>query len=112
MPKVVHYLSKDGTDRFDRWFRRQTPEARARIQTRIDRMELGNFGDHRSVGQGVSELRISFGAGYRLYYGRDGEEIVVLLAGGTKQRQDRDIAEARADWRAYKEEKRDAGTGA
>ena len=112
MPRVVHYLSEDGTDRFDRWFRRQTAEARARIQTRIDRMELGNFGDHRSVGQGVSEIRIGFGPGYRLYYGRDGADLVVLRAGGTKQRQAKDIADAREDWRAYKEEKRDAGTGA
>ena len=112
MPRVVHYLSEDGADRFDRWFRRQTPEVRARIQTRIDRIELGNFGDHRGVGQGVSEIRIGFGPGYRLYYGRDGEDLVVLLAGGTKQQQARDIADARGDWRAYKKEKRDAGTGA
>ena len=112
MPKIAHYLSKDGTDRFDRWFRRQTPETRARIQTRIDRMELGNFGDHRSVGQGVSELRIGFGPGYRLYYGRDGDELVLLLSGGTKKRQAKDIADARQDWRAYREEKRDARTRA
>ena len=67
-----------------------------RIQTRIDRVELGNFGDHKGVGKGVSELRIDFGRGYRVYYGADGEELVILLASGTTQRQPRDIATAQA----------------
>lgn len=78
----------------------------ARIQTRIDRVELGNFGDRKRVGRGVSELRIDFGPGYRVYYGSDGEELVILLAGGTKKLQARDIATAKACWRAYQQEKR------
>ena len=105
---VLHYVSEDGTDYFDIWLRRQSPETRARVQTRIDRIELGNFGDHKSVGRGVSEVRIDFGVGYRLYYGRDGEEIVILLGAGTKNRQARDIAMAQTRWQAYRQEKRNA----
>ena len=71
-------------------------------------MELGNFGDHKSVGEGVYELRIDFGPGYRVHYGRDGDKFVILLVGGTKKRQGRDIAAARNYWSAYKQEKRDA----
>ena len=108
MVRVLHYVAEDGTDYFDAWFRTQSPQVRARIQTRIDRMELGNFGDHRSVGAGVSELRIAFGPGYRLYYGREGNTLVVLLGGGTKARQARDIATAQACWQAYKQERRHA----
>ena len=108
MVRVVHYVSEDGTDYFDAWLRTQSPQARARIQTRIDRMELGNFGDHKSVGGGVSELRIAFGPGYRLYYGREGDTLVILLGGGTKVRQARDIDAAQARWQAYKQETRHA----
>ena len=108
MVRVVHYVSEDGTDYFDKWFRNQSPEGRARVQTRIDRIELGSFGDHKSVGEGVSELRIDFGPGYRLYYGRDGDALVILLGGGTKKRQACDIANAQTHWKAYKQEKRNA----
>ena len=68
-------------------------------------MELGNFGDHKSVGGGVSELRIDFGPGYRLYYGREGETLVILLGGGVKKGQAANIKSARLRWQAYKEEK-------
>ena len=108
MIEVLHYVSEDGADHFDRWFRNQSSDARARIQARIDRVELGNFGDHKSVGEGVFELRIDFGPGYRVYYGRDGDKLVILLVGGTKKRQAHDIAAARNHWSAYKQEKRDA----
>ena len=106
--QVVHYVSEEGTDHFDSWFRTQSPEARARVQTRIDRLELGSLGDHKSVGEGVSELRIDFGPGSRLYYGREGTALVILLGGGTKARQARDIAMAQTYWKAYKQEKRHA----
>ena len=108
MIKVVHYVSEDGTDSFDTWFGNLSSEARARVQTRIDRVELGNFGDRRSVGEGVCELRIDFGPGYRVYYGRDGQKLVILLGGGTKKRQADDIVRAQGFWKAYKEEKRNA----
>ena len=68
-------------------------------------MRRGNFGDHKRLGSGIAELRIDYGPGYRLYYGRDGRDIVVLLVGGTKKRQSRDIDRARSLWRAYRAEK-------
>ena len=105
MHRVVHYVSEDGTDHFDRWFRKQSPETRARAQTRIDRIELGNFGDHRSVGGGVFELRIDYGPGYRLYYGCDGDDLVILLGAGSKKRQPGAIHQAQARWKAYKRER-------
>lgn len=108
MLRIVRYVTDDGADTFDSWFRSQTPEVRARVQTRLDRIELGNFGDHRGVGQGVFELRVDVGPGYRVYYGRDGNDLVVLLVGGTKKRQARDIATARSLWKAYIREKRNA----
>ncbi len=61
MITVVHYVGDDGTDYFDQWLRKQSPDTRGRIQTRIDRIELGNLGDRKSVGKGVFELRIHFG---------------------------------------------------
>ena len=103
--RVTHHIGDNGKDRFGAWLRRLAPQARARVQTRIDRIEIGNFGDYRSVDQGVFELRIHFGPGYRVYYGREGDTLVILLGGGSKRNQDRDIAIAQADWKAYKQEK-------
>ena len=109
--KIVRYVTADGEDRFDAWLRLQSAEIRARVQTRLDRVELGNFGDHRGVGQGVFELRVDRGPGYRIYYGRDGDDLVILLAGGTKKRQTRDIETAHTLWKAYRQEKRHARQG-
>jgi len=81
------------TRRFKTWFDRlQDLRARARIQVRIDRLSLGHPGDTKPVGSGVSEMRIDFGPGYRVYFVRKGAELVVLLAGGDKDSQTRDIA--------------------
>jgi putative addiction module killer protein len=83
------------TDSFDSWFARlKDRNAKARIQMRIDRAEDGNFGDCAAVGEGVSEMRIHFGPGYRVYFTLRGKEIVILLAGGDKSSQDRDIKAA------------------
>ena len=87
------------------WFRKLPLQARSRVQTRLDRIEFGNFGDCKSLGKGGFEIRFQFGPGYRLYFGRDGDELVILLGGGTKKRQARDIIQAQAYWEAYKEEK-------
>ena len=112
MIRVVHYVTAEGFDPFDRWLRRQNTEVRARVQTRIDRIEIGNFGDRHSVGRGVSELRLDFGPGYRVYYGRDGAYVVVLLGGGDKRRQRRDIQQAQAHWYDYQQEQQNAGDSA
>lgn len=103
--RLAQYVGANERNRFDDWFRRLEPQTRARIQTRLDRIELGTLGDYRSVGQGVFEFRIHFGPGYRVYFGRDGDTLVILLGGGSKRRQARDVAHAQADWKAYKREK-------
>lgn len=80
---------------YKRWFRKiRDAQARARILARIRRLSLGNPGDVRPVGEGVSELRIDYGPGYRVYYVQRGKTAVVLLAGGDKDSQDRDIRKA------------------
>jgi putative addiction module killer protein len=92
------------TEVFDMWFEslkdRQTAR---RIQARIDRAEDGNFGDHRAVGEGVSEMRIHHGPGFRVYFTQHGMEIVILLAGGDKSSQTQDIATAHELARQLKE---------
>lgn len=81
-------------------------QARARVLVRLERLELGNFGDCKSVGGGVSELRIDWGPGYRVYFGRDGKAVVVLLCGGDKRKQDADIERAMRLWQEYASRKR------
>lgn len=83
------------TDVFANWFRAlRDRQARARIQVRIDRLQLGLHGNAKPVGEGVSELRIDYGPGYRVYFMRRGRELIILLAGGDKRTQDRDIQRA------------------
>jgi len=83
------------TERFSEWFASlRDRQARSRIQVRIDRAEIGNFGDCRPVGNGVSEMRIHYGPGFRVYFIQRGKALVILLAGGDKQTQDPDIATA------------------
>jgi len=83
------------TEAFSKWLRElRDRQVRARIQTRIDRLQLGLAGDVKSVGEGVSELRIDYGPGYRIYFAQRGRELVVLLAGGDKRTQDTDIKTA------------------
>jgi putative addiction module killer protein len=80
--------------------------ARAKVTTAIARIEQGNLSNVKSVGQGVLEYKIDFGPGYRVYFGRDGDVLVILLCGGTKKRQQRDIEKAIACWQDYKRGKR------
>lgn len=83
------------TETFAKWlFGLRDLRARARIQARIDRMEAGNSGDSKSVGEGVSEMRIDYGPGYRVYFVKRGTELIILLAGGDKSSQAKDIRKA------------------
>ena len=84
------------TEIFTDWFDNlKDRRARARVQARIDRMELGNFGDVAPVGEGVSELRIFYGPGYRVYFVQRGSTVVILLSGGNKSTQNSDIVKAK-----------------
>jgi putative addiction module killer protein len=92
------------TDLFDRWFTAlRDRQARARIETRIRRLSVGNPGDVKQVGEGVSEMRIDYGPSYRVYFMRRGPVVVLLLCGGDKGSQDRDIALAKAIAAQWKE---------
>ena len=88
-----------------RWFDQLDANASAKVTFAITRISQGNLSNAKSVGGGVFEFKIDFGPGYRLYFGRDGERIVILLGGGTKKRQQRDIEIAIANWREYKRRK-------
>ena len=83
------------TDSFDKWILKlKDYRAKAKILTKLKMMELGNLGDHKSVGFGVSEIRIDYGPGYRLYYGKLGTSIILSLVGGVKSSQSKDILKA------------------
>lgn len=98
------YESPSGTVPFDDWLESlRDVKSRARIQVRIDRLEQGNFGDCKPVGDGVLELRLDFGPGYRVYFPEDAPIIVLLLTGGDKSTQDKDIKTAKSYWREYRE---------
>ena len=106
MIDIREYLGRDGRNLFGEWFDRLNSEAARRVTTALYRLGLGNFSNVKSVGGGVFEYRIDFGPGYRIYFGKDGERIVILLCGGTKQRQQEDIALAVECWHEYKLQKR------
>ena len=100
---VREYETADGKCPFREWLGTLDRTVRARVQARVARFESGNLGDYKNVGSGVQEARLMFGAGYRIYFGRDGESLVLLLAGGTKESQSRDIRRAQGYWRDYLE---------
>ncbi len=97
------YLTADGKSPFRIWLETLDVSARARIQARVFRFETGNLGDHRSVGEGVLEARLAFGPGYRIYFGLLGNTVVLLLLGGGKGSQAKDIQKARRFWAEFLE---------
>ncbi|MDP1696803.1 MAG: type II toxin-antitoxin system RelE/ParE family toxin [Xanthomonadaceae bacterium] len=100
--EIRHYLDPQGRDVYQAWVDGlKDPIGRKAVVRRVLRIELGNFGDHKFVRDGVSELRIDAGPGYRLYYAQDGDRIVLLLCGGDKGSQQRDIDRAVACWHDY-----------
>ena len=100
--RVIVYADEKGKEPFTDWlYELRDIMGRKRILARIARLEQGNFGDCEPVGEGVSELRLFFGPGYRVYFGEDENSIVVLLCGGDKGSQNQDIREAKACWKEY-----------
>lgn len=106
MPEIRYYVAANGDEPFADWFADLEAVARAKVTRAIARMEQGNLSNVKSVGGGVLEYRIDFGPGYRVYFGRDGDTLVILLTGGTKKRQQRDINAAHDYWQDYKQSKR------
>lgn len=109
--EIREYLDQRGRSPFARWFKRLEAQAAAKVSSALYRMENGNFSDSKGVGEGVMERRIHSGPGYRIYYARDGDKLVLLLGGGTKRRQKADIAAAKERWRIYQQRLSEAGHG-
>jgi putative addiction module killer protein len=103
--EVRSYVDANGHSPFEDWLNSLEDAAAARVTAALYRMEQGNFSNVKGVGAGVLEYRINVGPGYRIYFGRDGERTVILLGGGTKKRQDRDISRAVALWTEYRKRK-------
>jgi len=102
--EIREYIA-DGHSPFAEWFNDLDAVTAARVDRYVRRLEAGNFGAAKSLRDGVFELRLDFGAGYRVYYGREGRAIIILLGGGSKRRQDADIAAAVERWKRYKQTK-------
>lgn len=101
--QVEVYVDPNGSSPFEEWIESLVDRAAAaRIRARLARVRLGNLGERRAVGEGVSELKFDFGPGYRIYFGQRGRTLVVLLCGGEKKHQGRDIARAKSHWADYR----------
>jgi putative addiction module killer protein len=105
--EVREYVAADGSSPYAKWFNSLNGPAAAKVAIAVSRMAQGNLSNAKSVGAGLQEYRIDFGPGYRIYFGRDGERLVILLGGGTKTRQQDDIRRAQALWSDYRRRKKE-----
>ena len=103
--EIREYLDSAGRSPFGRWFEDLDATAAAKVTTALARVEQGNFSNVKGVGAGVFEYRIDFGPGYRVYFGKDGDILVIVVGGGTKKRRAQDIALALERWGDYKQRK-------
>jgi len=103
---VLEYLDRQGRSPFAARFEDLDPVGAAKVTTAVTRLSPGNISNVKGVGAGVFETKIAFGPGYRVYFGKDGESLVILLAGGTKRRQQQDIKAAQERWQDYKDRKK------
>jgi len=109
MIEIREFVDARGRSPYARWFDRLDNRAAAKVATALVRMAQGNLANVKGIGLGVFENRIDFGPGYRVYFGKDGDTLVILLGGGTKKRQQSDIEAAQDLWRDYKRRKRQEG---
>lgn len=101
--EIREYVTRDGRVPFASWLTElKDKRARARIRVQLDRIRLGNSGDCKTLGNGVYELRVHFGPGYRIYFGKDSRHLVLLLCGGDKSTQQQDIKKAKRYWQDYR----------
>jgi putative addiction module killer protein len=103
---IREYLTEEGKNPYRDWLSRLDKHIRVRIQARIMRFEQGNFGDCKAINHGVWEARLMFGAGYRIYYALENENVILLLLGGDKQSQAKDIKRAQTYWTDYQSRSR------
>lgn len=102
LKELREYITPSGNSPFEEWLSAlKDSKTRARIRVRLDRLSLGLFGDRKSLGNGLHELRLDFGSGYRVYFGQDGDVLIILLCGGDKSTQRKDIENARLYWKDY-----------
>jgi putative addiction module killer protein len=103
-PKLVKtYVTREGKDVFNEWIDSLTDiKGRAKIRARLARLRAGNLGEYKTVGEGVCEIKVDFGPGYRVYFGQLGNTLIVLLCGGDKSTQDKDIKKAHEYWADYR----------
>ncbi len=103
--QVKEYVNEKGVSVFQQWFNKLDAQAAARVSTALYRLEVGNDAHLKSLAGGIYEYKLNFGPGYRIYMGKEGPAMVILLCGGSKKQQNKDIALARKLWQAYKLEK-------
>lgn len=109
MIAISEYVDLDGRSPYASWFNRLNAHAAAKVATALVRLEQGNLSGVKGVGAGVVGSRIDFVPGYRIYFGKGGDALVILLGGGTKGRQRQDVETAQARWRNYKRRRRQEG---
>lgn len=105
MIDVREYNDRNGNSPYAAWFDSLNVQAAAKVATALARLSLGNFSNVKGVGSGVFECKIDFGPGYRVYFGKDGDRLVILLGGGIKKQQQQNINAALANWQDYKRRK-------
>jgi putative addiction module killer protein len=104
---IKEYETAEGKSPYGRWFKDLNAPAAAKIVTAVEKIANGNLSNVDPVGEGVSEYKLDWGPGYRIYFGQDGQTLVILLGGGFKKRQGKDIQAAKDAWADYKKRKRD-----
>ena len=103
---IEYYLTENSRKPFKEWLDQlRDIRGRAKVRVSLDGIRLGNLGDKRSLGEGVFELRIDFGPGYRVYFGIENKRVILLLLGGDKSSQNKDIAQAKEYWRDHQRRK-------
>lgn len=102
--EIREYLSADGSSPFAAWFNKLDARAAVKVTVALNRMELGNLSNTKGL-RGIFEYKIAFGPGYRIYFGRDGDVLILLLGGGSKSTQNKDILAAKRCWADYKQRK-------
>ncbi len=106
MTIVKEYVDASGATPFGDWFDKVDATVAAKVAKAREKLVRGHFGNVKSLGEGISEYKIDFGPGYRVYFGQDGQELILLLAGGSKKTQNKDIVKAKQLWNEYKSRKK------